>query len=862
MADIFFKALFKKISKLKIYLFSDHLECLYKKFFFVTLFLFSFFYSDLNAQSITVKGIIQDSLSKDSIPFVTVYVKGTSFGTATDYDGTFELTLPSYQDSVWVSSMGYATKVIPLPRNKSVIILKILLSEEFTGEEIVVTPHENPAYRILRAVVDHKNANDKRKLSGYEYETYNRTEIYVNNISDELREKKIMQQVAGVLDSMKGLKDSDGKPMIPVLMSETVSDYYYRTNPTVSKEVIKAVKVEGIGMDDGSLLSQVLGSTFQEYNFYQNYLNILGKDFISPISDGWHIFYEYELIDSMYIDSLWCYEINFKPRQEKDLAFTGTMWITDSTFALRKIDASISREANLNYIDKIFFKQDLLQTSEGAWLPSSLHITLDLQDLGKQVPSMVATFYSNIQDPVVNKPRPNSFFDQRIEVKEDAKEQDEAFWNTIYQDTTRKTDPMVYKMIDTLRNLPIIKSYIEILDIAINGYKKVGKVDIGPYLTCYSYNNIEGNRFQLGFRTNTDFSKKVILKGFVGYGARDNRLKYGGAATFILSRKPWTQTGAYYKYDIDQIGAPSEKLTNNNLFLALTRWGTLRGPYYSRQVGAFFERDLTKNIMPKLIIRHMWFDPIYNFAAYDSEPTPTNTPGLVENFQTTEIIGLLKLSYDEIFLQNGNERISLGGKKWPIATFQYTAGLKGVLKGDYNYHKLQLTIDHSIRFGIIGRTNYQFNIGKIYKPVPYPLIENHIGNQTIFFTTAAFNLMNFFEYSSDQYASIKIKHDLDGLLSNRIPLVKKLKWRFFLTTNVLVGSMSDQNRRLLAPVNSQGESTVSISSLDPLRPYVEVGYGVDNIFKCARVDFIHRVTYRDVPDISKFGVKISFRFII
>ena len=122
--------------------------------------------------------------------------------------------------------------------------------------------------------------------------------------------------------------------------------------------------------------------------------------------------------------------------------------------------------------------------------------------------------------------------------------------------------------------------------------------------------------------------------------------------------------------------------------------------------------------------------------------------------------------------------------------------------------------------------------------------------------------MNFFEYSSDQYASIKIKHDLDGLLSNRIPLMKKLKWRFFLTTNVLMGSMSDQNKNLLAPMTSTGAPTVGISSLDPLRPYVEVGYGIDNIFKCARIDFIHRVTYRDVPDISKFGIKISFRFII
>lgn len=858
---MFFNVLQQMTTKQHVRLLSYHLSPLKKKYFILFAFIF-FIFPNVQSQSILIKGVILDSTTRDSIPFATVYVKGTSYGTTSENDGTFQLKLSGYQDSLWISSMGYKTQVLPLPKAKSTISLTIVLSEEYLGEEIVITPTENPAYRILRSVIDNKNNNDKRKLTGYEYETYNRTEIYINNISDELRQKKLMQEVAGVLDSMKTLKDADGKPMIPVLMSETVSDYYYRTNPTVFKEVIKGIKVEGIGMDDGSLLSQVLGSTFQEYNFYQNYLNVLGKDFISPISDSWHIFYEYELDDSMFVDSLWCYKINYHPRQEKDLAFYGTMWIADTSFALRKIEATVTKDANLNYIDNIVFDQDLLQTPEGAWLPSALHITLDIEDLGKQVPSMVATFYSNIKKPVVNNPKPNSFFDQRIEVKEDAHEKDAAFWDTIYEDTTRKTDPMVYKMIDTLRNLPIVKSYIEILDIAINGYKRIGKIEIGPYLSCYSFNNIEGHRFQLGFRTNSHFSKKVILRGFAGYGTRDNRLKYGGAATFILSRKPWTQASVYYKYDIDQIGAPSEKLANNNLFLALTRWGTLRGPYYSRQVGVSFERDITKNIMPKVTFRHMWFDPIYNFAAYESEPTATNTPALVEKFQTTEVIVLLKLSYDEIFLQNGNERISLGGKVWPIAHIQYTAGLKGVLNGAYDYHKLQLQIDHSIRFGLLGRTNYQFTVGKIYKPVPYPLIENHIGNQTIFFTTAAFNLMNFFEYSSDQYASIKIKHDLDGLLSNRIPVIKKLKWRFFLTTNVLMGSMSQQNRNLLAPTTSEGAPTVSISSLDPLKPYVEVGYGIDNIFRSTRIDFIHRVTYRDQPDISKFGVKISFRFII
>jgi hypothetical protein len=835
-------------------------KCNYKKEFFIVIFIL-FLASGSFAQTIKLKGYIIDADSKDSIPFATVYVKGTGFGTETEFNGYYELEVPQSYDSLWVSTIGYITKSVVIPHINSVQHLNIFISEDYSISEIVITPKENPAFRILREVVKHKSINDKRNLRGYEYETYNRTSIFVNNISEKLRQKKIMQQVAGVLDSIKNLKDSEGEPMIPVLMSETVTDYYYRTNPNATKEIIKGVKVEGIGMDDGSILSQILGSTFFEYNFYENYMHILDKDFISPISDSWNIFYEYKLVDSLYKDNLWCYKIDFKPKQPQDLAFQGTMFISDTTFALVNIEGNIFKEANLNYIDKITINQGLSQIEDGAWLPKTTNIYLDLEDIGS-LPSMVATFYSNIQDPIVNKPRDSKFFDQRIELLEDAHEKPKEFWNEIYTDTTRKTDPSVYKMIDTLKNLPVVKSYVEILDVAINGYKKVGKFDIGPYLSLYSYNNIEGNRMQMGFRTNNDFSRKVILKGFVGYGTRDDRLKYGGAANVILSRKPWTQIGVYYKYDIDQLRAPAEKLINNNLFLAFTRWGTLRGPYYSRQYGAFFERDLTKNFMPKVVFRHMSFDPLYNFAVYESEPTATYTPNTIQKFQTTELIFLMKFSYDEIFLQNGNERISLGGKKFPVVYFQYTAGLKGVLGSNYSYDKLQLTIDHSIRFGIFGRTDYQIVVGKIYKPVPYPLLENHIGNQTFFYTTAAFNLMNFFEYTSDQYAYIKIKHDLDGLISNRIPLIRRLKWRFFLTGNVLMGSLSDANKNLLAPTNISGGKTINIQSLDPTKPYIELGYGIDNIFKSARIDFIHRVTYTDVPNISKFGIKLSFRFII
>ena len=203
------------------------LHFLYKKQFLCLLF-FSIISTSVFSQNISIKGYVIDSTTLDSIPFATVYVKGTSFGTGADYDGSFNLSVPSITDSLWISSMGYMTKIIAIPKNKSTVNINVFLSEDYTGDVILIVPKENPAFRILREVVNNKNVNDKRKLDGYEYETYNRTSIFVNNISDELRQKKVMQQVAGVLDSMKNLKDAEGKAMIPVLMSETISDYWLR----------------------------------------------------------------------------------------------------------------------------------------------------------------------------------------------------------------------------------------------------------------------------------------------------------------------------------------------------------------------------------------------------------------------------------------------------------------------------------------------------------------------------------------------------------------------------------------------------------------------------------------------------------
>jgi hypothetical protein len=161
----------------------------------------------------------------------------------------------------------------------------------------------------------------------------------------------------------------------------------------------------------------------------------------------------------------------------------------------------------------------------------------------------------------------------------------------------------------------------------------------------------------------------------------------------------------------------------------------------------------------------------------------------------------------------------------------------------------------------LGRTYYHFSAGRILSQVPYPLLEVHLGNESPFYTTIAFNLMNYFEFISDTYASLRYRHYFEGLFFNRLPLIKKLKWRFLTTGGIVYGRVSKKNQEVIPVTDGLGRSTRVFASLERM-PYIEIGYGIENIFKILRVDAFHRLTYRDSPGANKFGIKFSFQFIL
>ncbi|MFT5618523.1 MAG: hypothetical protein ACI85I_001758 [Arenicella sp.] len=834
------------------------------KHFLFTMLLTSVVLFSTHAQTTSVTGKVTDSDTGEGMPFVNVFFQNTTIGATTDFEGRFQISSSTPTDSLVVSYVGYLKRAKFVEKGKKQVINFQLRPESTTLKELVITygDYENPAWEIMRNVMANKKRNDKRSLDAYQFDSYSKIEVDVDNISEKFRQKKIMQKIIAVLDSIQAMAGEDGKPILPIFISESISEYYHISGPDRARENIVKTKLTGVGLDDGSLVSQLIGSSFQQYNFYRNWLSIAGKDFISPLADSWKGFYNYELeAEGENIKGYNCYRISFKPKRPEDLAFTGTMWVTDSTFALKQIDLKIGKDANLNFIEKVVVQQEMEEAEKGgAWLPSKSRILLDIGEIRDDWAGMLAKFYVSNKNYVVNKPQRTEFYEDAFVLKENANVSDNEYWKANRHDTLSVAEQNVYHMIDTIRNLPVVKNYVEIADILFNGYKTVGKFDIGPYAYLYANNNVEGHRVQLGFKSNADFSKKFIVKGFAGYGFDDKKWKYSGDVEYIASRKHWTKVGVGHSYDLYQIGIFNDNLTNNTLFNASTKFGKLRRPFMQRISKAWIQTDLMRGWTQTIALRQRKFEPIN--SGYDFQyKLPFDTDQVRSEFTVSELILETRIAFKQKYLQNDNARISLGNQGRPIITLRATLGIDSLLGSSFSYKKVDVRIEQNVRIGLFGRMNYELSGGYVPDAVPYPLLEAHLGNESLFFNRNSFNLMDFFEFVSDEYATLRVKHSFEGLILNRIPLMRKLKWRSFATANVLYGSIRQENIDLVADTHLPNPA---FQSLEINKPYAEVGYGIENIFRFIRVDFIHRLTYLDRRvDGSKpnsFGVFLSVQF--
>ncbi|MFM7728695.1 MAG: DUF5686 family protein [Flavobacteriales bacterium] len=809
--------------------------------------------ANASAQKTVVSGKVIDAVTKEPLPFSPVVFVGTKSGAQTDLDGNYRIETYYSSDSLRVMVLGYVTQTQRVKQGTtSVINFELAVTSNQTAE-VIIRPDDgpNPAIALMKKVLRNKKINNREKLDAYEYEAYNKVEFDLNNITEKFQDRKIFNAFEFVFE---GVDTTQEKPYLPVFMTESLSDFYFKRNPKMSKEVVKATKVSGV---ENESINQFLGDMYQNINVYDNELIAFGKSFTSPISAYALGFYDYGLVDSATIDGKWCYKLQFFPRRKAELLFFGEMWVADTSYAVKEIEATIAEGANINWIKNFRVKQTFNEIEPEVWMLTKDELVVDFNVSEKKLGAYgrKASSYRNF---IINKERPQEYYEgfSDIIVKEDAGDHDDAFWQQSRHIALTSKEERIYTMVDTLKNLPQFVTVSNVLNLFVNGYKVWGNFELGPYYTFYSFNPIEGNRLRLGGRTSNDFSKKVMLEGYLAYGFKDERFKYGGGATWVLNKNPRMAMNVFAKRDMEQLGQGNGAFRQDNVLSSLFRRNPANKLTDVTELSGYFEKEWLYGLQNKALFRHRVLKPAGSNFQYVRFKPELNEQEQVRYLITTEVGLYTRFAYKEKFVYGEFERISLG-TNYPVLELQYNYGVPGLMGGEFEYHRLGVRVSDKLRFGPFGYLRLTSEAGRIIGNLPYPLLMMHQGNETFFYDEGSYNTMNYFEFVSDEWVSVWASYHADGLFLNKIPIMRRLKWREVASAKAVVGGY-DMNNDLLLSRDVNGDGKPDIYTLE--KPFAEAAIGVENIFKVLRIDFIWRLTYLDHPNIVKYGLRAKLQF--
>ncbi|MGY6561197.1 MAG: DUF5686 family protein [Luteibaculaceae bacterium] len=797
------------------------------------------------AQKTIVFGTIIDAETKEPLPFVNVAFVNSKIGTTTDFTGNFRIETFYATDSLAASFVGYKRQSFKIKKDVAQQVNFNLEPSTQELQEVVISAKEseNPAHAIFRKIVEHKDVNNKEKLDAYEYEVYNKVEFDLNNISDNFKNKRLMKPFQFIFENMDTLEN---KPFLPILMTEAVSDFYFQKKPKREKEIIKASKISGI--EDESV-SQFLGDMYQKINIYDNNIIVFNKNFISPISSQGLLFYRYYLTDSAFVGNKWCYQLEFVPKRVEDLAFSGNMWVADTTYAIKELHASMTGDANINFIRRMKVSQYYDEVEPEVWMLTrdKFFIDFNFRDDKFGLFGRKTTHYRNF---AINKKRPDDFYKlgEAVIVAKNQSKRSEDYWSRIRPDSLTLSERRVYQMVDTLKKVPQFRTYTDVIELLVTGYKPLGWFDLGPYATLYSWNPVEGHRFRLGGKTNAKFHDDLQLHGYTAYGTDDGRFKYEVGGRYFKARNPDLILGLSYSDDVFQLGATETGLTQDNFLGAFFRRNPANQLTRIENVRAYIEKEWIDGLSSKLIFDNKRYSPL-GILSYE-RPMVNNGFERLNSITTSELTFYTRWARKEKYVRGQFNKVSLGTRS-PTFELYVSRGIKDLLAGDYNYTRVTLGYQHRVFLSALGYIDYGFQTGQFFGRAPYLLMEIHRGNETFWYDDAAFNTMNFFEFVSDRYVKGGFTYHMNGFLFNKVPFLKKLKWREVISAKAVVGDFNEAN--LQEMLFTQG-----LMELD--KPFAEAAVGIENIFKIVRVDLLRRLTYLDNPNIFIWGVRVKLQF--
>ncbi len=818
------------------------------------------------SQNITIKGKVIDADTKETLPFCRISVEGIKAETASDINGDFIITLRAPARFLIASMVGYDTfrhRLTSAPEQNIEFELK---SSDQILTEVVIHAGENPSHRIVRGIIKNKSINRPSQLPHYQCETYTKMEFDMVNISDKIRKSRVMKPFDFVFKNIDSI--SDEKVFLPIYMAETIADNFHIEGSNERRFIPKAEKMAG--NPDESFIASVRNMQ-KDYDVYDDWIYILQKPFVSPFASSGLFFYQYYISDStIAADGAKKYTIRFKPRRKQENTFYGDFVVEDSSFAIEKINARMSPDVNINLTNRIIlfqsFEKNTTLTEGGAkWLPAKSKMVIDFHLTAKS-PGMIGRRTVIFKDFHFEKDSSKSLpiSKKTSEPTGEQLKRDNEFWNTARPEILTKTESSIYKMMDSFTHVPVYRTYVEVINTIVGGYKDLGPIELGPYFSIYSFNPIEGTRLRLGARTTPDFNKKIRFGAFAAYGLKDKEWKYGGNVLWIARRNPRTVVGLAYGKDVGRTSASSEALNLNDAnFLT----GFYRRPVPQKLTAIteskiFYEKSLSNGWSGRLTLLDRSLAPLrtqsgagFNYAYL---PNPDAPSAIDTVLKTSEAVVKARYAHGEDYIDGTFSRSKAGLQNF-IFQMQYAYGKSG-----NPYHKLEVGIGGYFDVNPIGRLSYQVNGGKFFGKASFLLLFLAEGNETLSYETSSFNGMNRYEFVGDVYGSLAVTHHFNGFFLNKIPLIRKLNWREVVTFKAFTAEMSAANRAANR-LNMFDVSNVSATNYSGYRvpsatPYMEVSAGIENIFKVMRVDAVWRLNYLDNPESQRFAVHFGFGF--
>lgn len=801
------------------------------------------------AQQTRVYGTVWDANTGERMPFVKVQFKNTKIGTLTDSLGNYVLETYYASDSIQFSYEGYLTNTFGVLIDKDQEFNVKMTTRVAEIQEIYVRPpDELPSTRLHKRVIANKKINNKEKLLSYQYEVYNKMQLDLNNIGEKFTDRDMVKRLDLVMDYLDSA--DDGKNYLPVLLSESLSDFYYRNNPKTRREIVHGTRITGI---DNLQANQFLGDMYLDINVYENTINMFNRAFISPLADYARSFYRFYLDDSTFIDNMWCYKLRFVPKRTGDMTFDGEMWIHDTTYAVKSISAHMSSWANINYVQDLYFEHSFEQVAKEVWMLTREKMIIDFKlTKNTEIYGFYGRKLSSRTNFVINEQKSDGFYnaDNTVEFADSAKVRDKSWWIKHRHEPLSTQEQGIENMVDSLNNMPFFRFLKNFTYFASTGYYPIGKIEIGNAYSFVSFNPVEKFRTGLALRTSNKFSRRIEFGGRVAYGFYDERIKYGASIRYNITPRKRGMLTTFYNYDIEQIGISPTAASIGSTFGTVFRTGPLDKLTFVKKAGINLEKDVKKDLV--LYGGFEWKEYTAlgkaNYVQYDKTSASYDT---IRTLRTSEFTARIRWTKDEEFLAGSFDRSTLRSK-YPIFSLQGIFGVKGLLGGFYDYQRIEFQMEHNRQIGVLGRIRYGTTAGYIFGSAAYPFLKVHEGNQSYWLLTTAFNKLNFFEFVSDRYIGGFIENHWEGLFFDRIPLIKKLKWRLVTTGRITYGSISQKNLDIM----KLPEETKFFGNV----PYAEVAVGIENIFKIGRVDLVYRLTHLD-PGMNPIGIRARWALI-